>query len=56
MALQIAGQTQHFVVRFDDSIGPAAPAVANAVKNICEVDLLKLTALFMPSHTPDLVT
>jgi hypothetical protein len=50
MALQIAAQTQHFIVRFDDSIGPAAPAVANAVKSICEVDLLKLTT-YMPSHT-----
>ena len=50
MALQIAAQTQHFIVRFDNSIGLAAPAVANAVRNICEVDLSKLT-VFMPSHS-----
>ena len=47
MTLQIVGQTDHFIVRFDDAVG-AAKAVAQVVLGICESDLLKLNQ-HMPS-------
>jgi hypothetical protein len=47
VTLQIVGQTDHFIVRFDDAVG-AAKAVAQVVLGICESDLLKLTQ-HMPS-------
>jgi hypothetical protein len=47
MTLQIVNQTKHFIVRYDDSVGAAALAVANAVLRICEGDLLTLS-VYMP--------
>jgi len=43
MALQIAGQTTHFIVRYDDAVGAPALAVANSVLGQCEADLLRLS-------------
>jgi hypothetical protein len=43
MALQIAGQTTHFIVRYDDAVGAPALAVANSVLRQCEADLLRLS-------------
>jgi hypothetical protein len=50
MTLQIAGQTAHFTVRWDDSVGAPAKTVADAVLGLCEVDLARLT-VSMPSHS-----
>jgi hypothetical protein len=47
MALQIVGQTTHFIVRYDDAVGAPALAVAHAVLNICETDLRTLSQ-YMP--------
>jgi hypothetical protein len=47
MALQIAGQTTHFIVRYDDAVGAPALAVANSVLRQCEADLLRLS-FYMP--------
>src|SRR4051794_17285679 len=43
MALTIAGQTKHFIVRFDDTVGAPALAIANAVLGLCEADLSRLS-------------
>jgi hypothetical protein len=56
MALQIAGQTTHFIVRYDDAVSAPplavaksvpALAVANSVLRQCEADLLRLS-FYMP--------
>ena len=52
MALQIAGQTAHFIVRYDDSITTPALSVAHAVLAICEIDLFKL-GMYMPTTAGD---
>jgi hypothetical protein len=43
MTIQIAGQTTHFTVGYDDAVGAPALAVANAVLAICEIDLFRLS-------------
>ena len=45
MALLVAGSTTNFYVRYQDTDGPLALAVAQAVLAQCESDLAKLTAL-----------
>ena len=47
MALQTVGQTTHFLVRYEDTLGAAALNVANAVFAVCEADLQKLS-FYMP--------
>lgn len=43
MALQIAGQTTHFIVRYDDAVGTPALGVANTLLGLCETDLSRLS-------------
>lgn len=50
MTLKTLGQTTHFIVQFDDTVGPAAVAAGNAVLAICEADLAKLAA-YIPYDT-----
>src|SRR5215831_7539544 len=45
MTLQIAGEKTHFIVLYDDAVGAPALAVANMVLGLCEVDLLRLSAI-----------
>src|SRR5262245_38631290 len=55
MALQIAGQTTHFIVRYDDAVGAPAQAVANSVLRQCEADLLRLS-FYLPFRLGDTFT
>src|SRR5579872_4697161 len=43
MALVTAGQTRHFLVRYEENAQPAALPVANALLATCEADLAKLS-------------
>jgi hypothetical protein len=47
MALNLAGEETHFTVHYDKAIGATAPAVAQAVLDICEADLKRLSQ-YMP--------
>ena len=47
MALINAGETTHFTINYDGTVGAPALAVANAVLATCEADLLKLSE-FLP--------
>jgi hypothetical protein len=49
MALVEAGQTRHFIVKFDDTIGVPSKTVAQNVLGLCEADYYRTTAL-IPSH------
>lgn len=52
MALQIVGQTRHFIVRYDDAVGAPALVVANAVLALCEADLARLS-VYLPYRRGD---
>ena len=47
---QTLGQTTHFIVQVDETVGPAAFAAGNAVLAVCESDLAKL-AVHIPYDT-----